>query len=144
NVVAFFGISTNLVAGDTNGVSDVFVHDRTTGVTERVSVDSVGVEGNDISYSYFGGLSADGTRISFETYATNFDPADTNGKRDIYLHDRTTGLTTWVSVDSSGGGSDGNSWESSISADGNCVVYTSDATNLVPGDTNASWDIFLC
>src|SRR5207244_3779910 len=84
--VAFFSSATNLVAGDTNGSPDVFVHDRQTGVTERVSVDSTGTQGN--SVSAFPAISADGRFVAFRSDATNLVAGDTNGVDDIFVHDR--------------------------------------------------------
>jgi Tol biopolymer transport system component len=141
NCVAFESDSSNLVAGDTNGTRDVFVHDRTTGVTERVSVDTSGGEGND--YSYGPSISADGRYVAFESWATNLVAGDTNGKKDVFVHDRTTGITTRVSVDSSGAEADNYSRNPWISADGATVAFVSAADDLVPSDTNGTLDIFV-
>lgn len=84
--VAFTSPAFDFVAGDTNGVNDIFVHDRSTGVTERVSVDSLGNESNGDSYN--AGISDDGRYISFESLATNLVAGDTNGVSDIFVHDR--------------------------------------------------------
>src|SRR5207253_4838913 len=84
--VAFQSGATDLVPGDTNGAYDVFVYDRQTGVTERVSVDSAGNQGNDFSGSPV--LSADGRLVTFESRATNLVPGDTNGQWDVFVHDR--------------------------------------------------------
>jgi len=131
--VAFQSEASNLVAGDTNGVGDVFVHDRQTGITERVSVDSAGSEGN-VS-STLPAISADGRYIAFESMASNLVAADTNGIEDIFVHDRQTGVTERVSVDSAGSEVNGPSYDPAISADGRYVAFPSDASNLVPGDT---------
>jgi Tol biopolymer transport system component len=140
--VAFDSDATNLVAGDTNGVGDVFVHDRQTGVTQRVSVDSAGNQGNGYSYDATA-ISADGRFVGFKSQATNLVPGDTNGAEDIFVHDRQTGVTQRVSVDSAG--NQGNGWSEgpAISADGRYVAFYSLATNLVPGDTNGQWDVFV-
>src|SRR5207249_1529467 len=103
-------LSTNLVPGDTNGMSDVFVHDRQTGTTERVSVDSAGNQGDGPSS---GGanrpsISADGRFVAFRSFASNLVPGDTNGTGDprrgpgfdVFVHDRQTRTTERVSVDS--------------------------------------------
>ena len=139
--VAFRSFATNLVPGDTNGSSDVFVHDRDTGETTRVSVSSEGVEGNDRSTSP--AISGDGRFVSFSSSATNLVPGDTNGDQDIFVHDRQTGETTRVSVSSDGGQSDDDSFDSAISANGLVVSFWSNATNLVPGDTNGVGDVFI-
>jgi Tol biopolymer transport system component len=142
-VVAFHGDASNLVAGDTNGWYDVFVHDRKTGVTERVSVDSSGAEGN--SFSGFQSISADGQVVAYSSYASNLVAGDTNGTWDVFVRDRAMGITERVSVDSSGvegNGGSGDDRPPSISADGRFVAFGSYASNLVAGDTNVS-DIFV-
>jgi Tol biopolymer transport system component len=141
NCVAFESDSSNLVAGDTNNSSDIFVHDRTTGVTDRVSVDSSGSEAN--SGSVAPSISADGRYVAFESVATNLVAGDTNGKKDVFVHDRTTGITTRVSVDSSGAEADDYSRNPWISADGATVAFVSAADDLVPSDTNGKLDIFV-
>ena len=140
-VVAFASGASNLVAGDTNGTYDIFVHDRVTGITERVSVDSSGAEGNDQSWSP--SISADGQVVAFGSYASNLVAGDTNGTWDVFLHDRATGITERMSVDSSGTEGNSESWYSSISADGQIVAFGSIATNLVAGDTNGYSDVFV-
>ena len=139
--VAFASLATNLVPGDTNNSEDIFVHDRQTGMTERVSIDSGGTQGNDESESP--SISADGRFVAFVSHATNLVPGDTNGAPDIFVHDRLTGTTERVSIDSAGAEADGLSDYPSISADGRFVAFMSNATNLVPGDTNNSTDIFV-
>src|SRR6266404_1974226 len=102
--VAFDSAATDLVAGDTNGVSDVFVHDRQTGTTERVSVASGGSQGNGFSAGPV--LSADGRLVALHSTATNLVARDTNGATDVFVHDRQTGTTERASVAS--GGTQGN------------------------------------
>jgi hypothetical protein len=89
--VAFTSFATNLVAGDTNARSDIFVRDRQTGETSRVSVASDGTQGNaptpGIS-SELAALSADGRFVAFRSAATNLVDGDTNGWPDIFVHDR--------------------------------------------------------
>src|SRR5438132_49617 len=98
--VAFHSAGTNLVAGDTNATTDVFVHDRQTGITERVSVASDGTQGN--KASSYPALSADGRFVAFDSDATNLVAGDTNGATDVFVHDRQTGTTERVSVASGG------------------------------------------
>jgi Tol biopolymer transport system component len=139
--VAFRSAATNLVRGDRNGVDDVFVHDRVTGETERVSVSSAGVEGD--GHSERPALSADGRFVAFDSRATNLVAGDTNGCRDVFVHDRLTGRTVRASVDSHG--QQGN-LESScpfLSADGRVVSFMSFATTLVPDDQNGFFDVFV-
>ncbi|MCE7873177.1 hypothetical protein DYH09_22765 [bacterium CPR1] len=140
-IVVFLSFATNLVPTDTNASPDVFVHDRGTGVTTRVSVDSAGAQANGGSDTP--GMSADGRLVVFSSDATNLVPNDTNGVADIFLHDRQTGQTSRISVDSSGAQADDGSFAPFISADGGIVVFSSFATNLVPGDTNGVIDVFV-
>ncbi|MBK7878365.1 MAG: PD40 domain-containing protein [Planctomycetes bacterium] len=109
--------------------------------TTRASVDSLGHEGDDDSS--FPVLSRDGRFVVFQSDASNLVPGDANSNMDVFVHDRLTGVTRQVSVSSLGAGGDGPSREPVISADGRFVAFTSDATNLVPGDTNAGWDVFV-
>jgi Tol biopolymer transport system component len=139
--VAFESDASNLVAGDSNGMRDIFVHDLSTGVTERVSVDSNGFEAN--GPSYFASISADGRWVAFESDATNLVPAERNSVRDVFVHDRQTGQTKRASVNVSGGiGNAASTWPS-ISGDGRYVAFMSDATNLVANDVNGFTDVFV-
>ena len=143
--VAFASLSDNLVPGDTNGKSDIFVRDRVTGTTERVSVSSAGRQGDADSGLLNGmagpSISADGRFVVFDSQASNLVKRDTNGTSDVFLHDRLTGTTTRVSVSSTGAQASGQ--EGTISADGRRVAFTSFSDNLVPGDTNFSGDVFV-
>src|SRR5437867_6951292 len=144
-VVAFVSSAWNLVPADTNGAYsgdyDVFVYDRQTGTTERVSVASDGTQGNSSSYSP--ALSADGRFVAVASYATNLVPGDTNAAPDVFVHDRQTGTTERVSVASDVTQGNNGSENPSLSADGRFVAFQSWATNLVPGDTNAAPDVFV-
>ncbi|MBO9334742.1 MAG: PD40 domain-containing protein [Roseiflexus sp.] len=139
--VAFASIAVNLVSGDTNGVQDIFVHDRQTGQTTRVSVASGGAQANGPSFDP--SISADGRYVAFASLATNLVSGDTNNEQDIFVHDRQTGQTTRVSVATGGGQANGNSSNPSISADGRYIAFDSNASNLVSGDTNNTGDIFV-
>jgi hypothetical protein len=142
--VAFGSLATNLVKGDTNGVADVFVHDRLTGKTRRVSVRSNGVEGNGDSGRYALAISADGQVVAFDSEATNLVGGDTNGYADTFVHDRTTGRTERVSVRSNGNEGNGEAFEqAALSGAGRYVAFSSAASDLVAGDTNASIDVFV-
>ena len=135
--VAFRSVATNLVAGDTNGVSDIFVHDRATGITTRVSVATGGAQavgGNSNNPS----ISADGRYIAFSSSATNLVPGDTNGASDVFVHDRVLGTTTLVSADASGAPGNGVSDSSAISGDGTMIAFRSLATNLTGSPTVGS------
>jgi Tol biopolymer transport system component len=139
--VAFQSYANNLVLGDTNGFVDVFVRDRQSGTTERVSVDSFGAQGND--HSYVPSISADDLYVAFHSYATNLVPGDTNGFADVFVHNRLSFWTERASVSPAGVQGNGNSSYPSISADGRHVAFASTATNLVPGDTNGVEDAFI-
>jgi Tol biopolymer transport system component len=139
--VVFESLATNLVAGDTNSVRDVFLRDRLTGTTERVSVDSSGAQGNQVSS--WGSISADGHYVAFVSSATNLVAGDTNATGDVFVRDRLAGTTVRVSVDSGGTQGNGFSGSARISADGHFVTFSSVATNLVAGDTNNYFDAFV-
>src|SRR5262249_7249874 len=145
--VAFASFSDTLVPGDTNGVADVFVHDRLTGTTERVSVSSAGGQGNGASGILDGmagpSISADGRFVTFDSEATNLVKGDTNGVADVFVHDRLTGTTERVSVSSAGAQGNGGSFGGTISDDGNRVAFASFSDTLVAGDTNFTEDIFV-
>jgi hypothetical protein len=141
--VAFTTLASNLVAGDTNNTSDVFIRDRIGGTTERVSVSSAGAQGNSFSNTP-AWLSADGRYVIFGSSASNLVSGDT-GFYDVFVRDRVNGTTERVSVDSAGAQANGNSgyFGLAISSDGRYAVFQSVASNLVTGDTNANWDVFV-
>jgi Tol biopolymer transport system component len=138
--VVYWSFADDLVPGDSNGGSDVFWHDRQTGATERVSVDSAG---NQVDQGSLGGsVSNDGRYIAFYT-AASIDPADTNnGSHDVYRHDRLTGDTQLISK-SSAGSAAGSSFVPVITDGGGEVVFHSSATNLVANDTNGKSDVYV-
>lgn len=132
---------TNAYPGDTGGVWEVFVRDRQTGVTTRVS-QPLGAAPPDAG-SFQPGISADGRYVTFTSGAANLVAADTNDAEDVFVRDLQTGVTTRVSVATGGAQSDGPSVEAAISADGHTVAFRSDAANVVPGDTNGASDVFV-
>jgi Tol biopolymer transport system component len=139
--VAFQSFASNLVSGDTNATSDVFVHDRNTDTIERVSVADDGTQGD--AASSYPSINGDGRYVAFESSAENLVDGDTNGSKDIFVYDRDTSAIERVSLTSSGGQSNGTSSDAAISADGRYVAFESYATNLVSGDTNGKNDIFV-
>lgn len=139
--VAYESSAGNLVANDTNGDFDVFVYDRETGVNERVSVSTAGIEGN--NDSRIPSISADGRFVAFTSVANNLVPGDTNVWNDAFVRDRLLGTTERVSIAANGAQGDQPSAASAISADGRYVVFTSLATNLVPGQLYTDWNVFV-
>ena len=141
--VAFNSLATNLVLNDTNSRSDVFVHDRDTGITTRVSVDSFGAEAAD-GVSGGPAISGNGRYVAFNSLATNLVLNDTNNSKDVFVHDRDTGTTIRVSVDSFGAEAIGGDSENpAINFNGQFVSFDSAATNLVLNDNNALKDVFV-
>jgi hypothetical protein len=142
--IAFQSDATNLVPGDTNRASDVFVRDRRNNTTRRVSVSSAGVQGIGGLYgSYFPSLSADGLFVAFTSSASNLVARDTNQANDVFVRDLQTDTTRRVSVSSSGAQANDYSTSPQLDANASLVVFTSNATNLVPGDTNYAVDTFV-
>ncbi|MBM3987695.1 MAG: hypothetical protein FJ294_07035 [Planctomycetes bacterium] len=146
--IAFSSAATNLVGGDTNNQEDVFVRDLAQATCERASLAVGMVEAN--GASYFPRLSADGRFVAFQSYASNLVAADTNGRVDSFVRDRLLGTTERVSIASSGAQgvhppSFLQPFEAlqAISADGRFVAFASLHGNLVPGDTNSTWDVFV-
>jgi Tol biopolymer transport system component len=153
--VTFHSLFSNLVISDTNDASDVFVFDLQTSQTVRISVASDGSEGN--GASLYPMVSSDGRYVSFSSRATNFAAGDTNGKVDLFRHDRDVDAdgifdepgqisTVRVSVSSSGEQGNGDSGLAMVPVmdpSGRYIVFTSFATNLVSDDTNGQEDVFV-
>ncbi|MGE0487598.1 MAG: TolB family protein [Vulcanimicrobiota bacterium] len=141
--VIFTSDADNLVPGDTNGQSDVFVRDLQAGTTERVSLDQFGMEIN--NDNRVGELSADGNLAFFLSQGLNVvsSPILTNFQLNLYARNRMTGQVELLSISASAGEPDGGSAETMSSGDGNLVAFSSFATNLVTGDLNGVTDIFL-
>jgi Tol biopolymer transport system component len=148
--VAFWSSADNLIAGDTNGTTDVFVRDRLTQTTERVSVDSrerqsVGGDAFGSPDSGFGrpAISGDGRFVAFASTATNLAKGDRNGAADIFVRDRLAGTTERLSLTGRKGEANSETAFPVISPDGRFVAFSSFADNLVAGDTNLATDIFI-
>jgi Tol biopolymer transport system component len=141
NLVAFISLATNLVHGDTNDALDIFVKDLQTGFLELASVgfDGSPADGGSSRPSF----SFDGRYLAFDSVATNLVSGDGNGDEDCFVLDRDTGQTIRVSEAHGGGDGDSVSRRPRISADGGFVAYRSFASNLVLGDTNGKWDVFV-
>jgi Tol biopolymer transport system component len=144
-IVGFYSDASNLVPMDSNQVRDVFVRDAVSGVTERVSVSSTGEQANGPSHWGAGavGVSSDGSVIAFYSEATNLVAGDTNRQTDVFVRLRNLGITQRVSLASDGRQGNGMSSLPAISGDGRLIVFQSEASNLVPGDTNNVSDIFV-
>jgi hypothetical protein len=161
--VAFQSFASNLAADDDNGSWDIYVRDRDTDrdgrldepgavSMRRVSLSTAGEQAN--NDSQFPSFSLGSRFLAFASYADNLVPGDTNGAGDIFLRDRNSDRdrlfdepgavkTVRLSLSSAGAEADGESNYPAISASGRFVVFSSSATNLVPGDTNGLEDIFV-
>jgi hypothetical protein len=139
--VVFTSPAGNLTPPDTNDSGDVFVRDRWTHTTRRVSVGPGGIQADGESRSPR--ISGNGRYVLFQSWATNLI-AGRSYTSGLYIHDLWTGLNRRVDVDPAGGPA--NSWlieDTAITTDGRYVLFVSQATNLVPGDTNDRPDVFL-
>ena len=150
--VGFRSRANNLVPDDTNNALDVFVYDRATGKTTRVSVATDGTEADADGFDRSSRenmfmsrpfLSANGRYAAFTSRAPNLVEEDGNDMSDVFVHDLVTGRTSRVSVSASGEEADGESFVSGISADGRVVAFTSLADNLVARDRNGRKDVFV-
>jgi Tol biopolymer transport system component len=143
--VAYESYATNLVPGDTNGMSDLFVYDRVTGDTRRISSTPTG--GPATGDSADASISNDGRYVAYDSTAPDLVPGDTNDHGDVFLWDRATNRTSRISIGPAKNGSTGQgnagSGLPSISADGMRVAFVSAASNLTPADTNGRNDIYL-
>lgn len=140
--VTFMSPSAGFVANDTNGAYDVFVRDRQTGVTERVSVSSSGKQGNGDSIGFWAARITPGGRfVLFQSEATNLVANDWNLSEDGFVHDRQTGVTELVTVAPSGQLSDFGGVACGISTDGRFVAMVLAGNNIGVGDT--FWQVFV-
>jgi Tol biopolymer transport system component len=139
--VAFGSTAANLDPADTDAYVDVYVKDLVTGDIALASITRDGTKGNNDSIRP--SLSADGTRVAFESFAMNLDPADGDFDQDVYVKDLVTGEVILAS--STGDGTKGNDGSSrpSLSADGTGVAFDSRATNLDPVDTDGCRDVYV-
>jgi len=141
-VVAFHSAATNLVPNDQNRDDDVFVRDLNSNDTFIVSVGPGGMRGR--GNSRRPSLSTNGSMVLFDSDATHLVYGKTtNGKHHVFLHDRQTGSTTQISVTSAGAEGNKDSWAASMTPGGNLVAFHSDASNLVSSDTNYRTDVFV-
>jgi Tol biopolymer transport system component len=145
--VAFSSVASNLVPNDLNGRGDVFVKDMHTGAIERVSVSSLGAEGNGDSGEFSAGerivMTPDARYVAFSSAATNLVSGDTNNNADVFLRDRQAGTTIRISVTSMGAQVAGDSRAPTISADGQRIAFSSSARGYDNRDTNDDVDIYV-
>ncbi|MFQ5778414.1 MAG: Ig domain-containing protein, partial [Terriglobia bacterium] len=152
DTVLFQSTATNLVSNDSNAAADLFVHERLTPDTLRVSLADDGSEAStcgdinlvvqpcaDVNATLSGG----GRLVAFSGFATTLVSNDRNFQRDVFLRDRQAATTRRLSLGMGGINPDGESVDPAISLDGSVVVFSSFATNLIPNDTNNARDIFL-
>ena len=139
--VVFESLASNLVPNDNNADYDVFVHDRQTGQTQRISVNSSGQEGNGKSWAPV--ISYTGRYVAFSSFASNLVSNDTNNGSDIFVVDRDTSSMQRVSVSSNEAQAGGGSHDPAISDNGHYIAFYSSATDLVAGDTNSKIDVFV-
>jgi hypothetical protein len=145
-LVAFASQASNLVTGDTNQVTDVFVHQRTYDTTVRASVSSTGVQGDQASFSpSMGDAVGVGGIVAFASSATNLVSGDTNLIPDVFRRDTSSGQTDRWSVASDGSQATlgTGSGQPAMTHSGQAVAFVSDASNLAPGDGVLSQDVFL-
>jgi hypothetical protein len=141
--IAFESLATNLLGpgGDTNGVSDIFLRNRNSGVTTRVSMAYTSGAEPDGS-SILPSISSDGKRIAFLSIAGNLIPG-ISGVWNVYLRDVPSNTTSLASISTSGGGANGNAFFARISADGKHVAFSSTATNLILGESGGTEQMYL-
>lgn len=140
SLLVFSSDADNLVPGDNNGATDVFVANLSTKSLTRVSVAANGGEAD--GPSFFPSISADGHFIAFQSYASNLVTGDGNGTADIFVKDLQSGAVTLVSANATNVFSNNFSTVPAISANGQFVVFASFASNLTADDTDAHFDIF--
>ena len=142
--VVFTSSNNQLVAGDTNGTTDVFCADLSSNSIERISLSTAGIAGNQFSLVDSGGLiSFNGRFIAFSSLATNLVPGDTNAQQDSFLRDRWLRTTERVSLTALGTQASHTSYADSVSDDGRRVAFTGYGSSFVSGDTNAFADVFV-
>lgn len=140
--VIFSSDATSLVANDTNGKTDIFVRDCVSGVTERLSVSSSGVQSN--GGSDWPSISWDGRYAAFESIATNLvTPNTAAGRSNVYIRDRVTGSTVIESVSTAGVYGNAGSSGAVISGNGKYICFNSDATNLTTDTLHSQTNVFV-
>ena len=139
--VVFDSIATNFSSQDADSTFDVYVKDLVTGEVELVSVTSEGIKGNDVSFG--AAISPDGTKVAFNSMATNLHPADTDHFTDVYVKDLVTGDLSLASTSDQGNSGNGASFGPQLTGDGSIVAFMSRATNLDPSDSQPYEDVYV-
>jgi Tol biopolymer transport system component len=139
--VAFESTSHTMIPSQFIVESQIYVRDVATGTAQIASVDSAGNPGDFASTT--AAMSGDGRYVAFVSQSTNLVPGDTNGAKDIFLHDMTTGATERVSISTSGAQSNGDCDYPFVSRDGSLVFFSCSASTLVSGVTQAAYDMFV-
>jgi Tol biopolymer transport system component len=140
--VAFQSDASDLVQGDGNSATDVFVRDLKRQRTTRISVDAVGADPNGVSFAP--SISANARNVAFFSNASDLVSGDANSATDVFVRDRKNNVTTAVTVDSVGGAPKFNNLAPlSISNTGRYITFSSNANDIVPGDGNPGYDVFL-
>ncbi len=138
--VAFTSEATDLIASDSNNVSDVFVRDMASSSTTRISVQGASTQANARSDqpNFASGVSY----VAFRSWATNLVAGDTNGFRDIFVRALATNTSSRVSLTSADLQVAGRSYDPAISSTSEYVVFHSDANDVIGSDTNSVLDVF--
>ena len=137
----FLSANDELVAGDTNGYADIVEHDLATGVNSIVVHALGGGATNEGSIGT--SMTSGGNRLVFASSASNLVAGDTNGKADVFVVERSSGIVTRASVGIGGVEATDHSTGGDASDDGRFVVFYSDADNLVPGSASPHRQAFL-
>lgn len=129
--ILFRSSASNLVAGDSNNVSDVFLLDTQTQAVERVNLGSNGEQADRYALGGGGGVSQDGRYVLFTSAATTFSALDTHEVTQVYRRDRQTGITTLISLDAGGSAGTSASVAYALSADGRYSLFATSAQNII-------------
>lgn len=140
--IAFVSSASNLVSGDTNGVDDIFVHDRETGITSRISISSAGEQADGPSSEPF--INGNGRYVAFTSAATNLVGDDDNGVSDIFVRKLNSRITECASrSQTTNHVGNGHSRSPSMDITGSLLSYSSEASNIYQFDTNGVEDVFV-
>ncbi|HJU39544.1 MAG TPA: hypothetical protein VJ724_08215, partial [Tahibacter sp.] len=138
--VAFQSVSSAVVPPDNNGAADVFVRDRTLGVTQRASGTYAGLRNDGDSGN--AAISRDGSLVAYESSSTRLVDGDANGASDVFVYQTGSGTTTRLSTAADGTPANAGSFAPVLAESTGDVFFLSAATNLVAGDTNGKVDVF--